>query len=360
MGPLGEAFGWTRRRLSIINLIGGIEIALASVAVGWLVDRFGGRGPAAVAYGVIALAFLGMSLVGPSWPVFLTLQLVVIGFGPANGPPNYTRAVNRSFDRARGLALGLALAATGLAALLFPPILAGVIQARGWRAGYRALALVTVAAAPVVLLLLSRGRLAPAAPAAPGERVTLRQALRHPTYLRLLVAFALASVGLGGLTLHLVPVLVDDGYDLKRAAAVQGLIGLSALGGRLVTGWLADRLFAPRVAAAAIAAAACGLTLLAVLGGAAGPAAAVLAGLATGAESDMIGYLTARYFGLPAYGRLYGLLYGAYTAGLGGGAFLLAQVQAAAGYGPGLIACAGLMAIGAALLAGAPRFPARA
>jgi predicted MFS family arabinose efflux permease len=287
----------------------------------------------------------------------MLLQLTVIGLGPANGPPAYTRAVNQSFDRSRGLALGVALASTGLMALVAPPALAWVIQTHGWRSAYLALALVTVVSAPIVLGLLSRCPRPDPRAAPPSQRISLAQALRNTTFLRLLAAFALAAVGIGGVSLHLVPILTDDGYSLRQAAAVQGLIGFSILFGRLAAGFLVDRFFAPRVAALAITAAALGLLLLAALGGRAAPVAAVLAGLAMGAEGDVIGYVTARYFGLPAYGKLYGLLYGAYTAGLGAGAFLLAQMQAAfGGYAAGLTICGCLMLGGALLLAGAPRF----
>ena len=357
--PLGEAFGWTRSQLSMTNLIGGVEVAFASVIVGWLVDRYGVRGPALVAYIIIALAFVGLSLAGPSLPLFMALQLLVLGCGAANGPPNYTRAINQSFDRARGMALGLAMAGAGAMAIIAPPVMAWVIQGHGWRAGYQALALVTVISAPIVLVLLSRGRRPGPAQVlgAPEVAPSLAAALGNLVFLRLLAAFALAAVGMGGLNLHLVALLLDQGYDLSHAAGIQGLIGLSMLVGRLLFGYLADRFFAPRVGALAIALAAVGLFLLAGFGGAAAPATAVLVGLAMGAEADVIGYVTARYFGLPAYGRLFGLLYGAYTIGLGGGGFLLARMQASfGGYGPGLVAAGVLTAAGAALLAGAPRF----
>ena len=78
-----------------------------------------------------------------------------------------------------------------------------------------------------------------------------------------------------------------------------------------------------------------------------------------GAEGDIIGYVTARYFGLASYGQLYGLLFGAYTAGLGIGPFILALGEEAFGsYTPALWICGGLLLAGAALMAGAPRFGA--
>jgi MFS family permease len=44
-------------------------------------------------------------------------------------------------------------------------------------------------------------------------------------------------------------------------------------------------------------------------------AGALAIGLSFGAEVDLVGYLTARYFGLRSYGRLYGVLYAVVIAG---------------------------------------------
>ena len=46
-------------------------------------------------------------------------------------------------------------------------------------------------------------------------------------------------------------------------------------------------------------------------------AAAVFIGLAAGSEVDLVPYLTARYFGLKAYGKLYGAVFVFFYAGVG-------------------------------------------
>ena len=97
---------------------------------------------------------------------------------------------------------------------------------------------------------------------------------------------------------------------------------------------------------------ACG-AFLASLGADAAPLTAILIGLCMGAEGDVIAYLTARYFGLASYGQLYG----AYTVGLGSGAFVPALLNGAFhSYGPPLWIAGGVLLVGGALLATAPRF----
>jgi hypothetical protein len=76
-----------------------------------------------------------------------------------------------------------------------------------------------------------------------------------------------------------------------------------------------DRIFAPYVAAFVFAVTALGCLGLAVNGVGFTPYAAFLAGIAIGAEVDIIGYLIARYFGLRSYGLLYGLMYTIFMLG---------------------------------------------
>jgi hypothetical protein len=62
----------------------------------------------------------------------------------------YTRALNSNFAAGRGIALGLSLAGSGLAAVLLPTMLSGVIGSLGWRGGFVGLALLALMVWPVV------------------------------------------------------------------------------------------------------------------------------------------------------------------------------------------------------------------
>ena len=81
-------------------------------------------------------------------------------------------------------------------------------------------------------------------------------------------------------------------------------MGLSTIAGRLVSGYLLDRFFAPYVAAALFLLPLAGVGILAA--GPGGPAlilAAIALGFGLGAEVDVIGFMVSRYFGLRSYGR---------------------------------------------------------
>jgi len=47
-----------------------------------------------------------------------------------------------------------------------------------------------------------------------------------------------------------------------------------------------------------------------------------LLGLGAGSESDVLGYLTGRYFGLKAFGQIYGLVFAGFMVGTAIGPYL--------------------------------------
>jgi MFS family permease len=312
--PVAGELGWSRAAVSSVTVVAGLSLAATAPFVGWVVDRLGVRVVALAAGIGLAMGFLLLSRAPPSMTVYLGLIALTVLLGAGASPVAYTRLVNLWFERARGTALGLAQMATGIAGALIPPLLTPYVAERGWRAGYVALAIVALASVPVVLILIGRASLPPAArPATSG--LMLREAVRSPVFMVLAALFVFAAIGIGGMIVHLVPMLTDAGLSPVRAGAVAGLLGFAIIFGRAATGIVVDRVFAPRVACVAFALAACGCWLLAWGGAEWAAVAAVLVGLAMGAEVDLISYLVARYFGLGAYGSIYGWLYAVFMVG---------------------------------------------
>lgn len=262
-------------------------------------------------------------------------------------PLSLTKVINARFVRARGLALGFCLMGTGLTAAVAPPILSRVIAAHGWRAGYLALACAVLALTPSALLI----RVMPTLPTV-DETNCVRADFRlsDGRFWILIAASVLAVASLAGLVIHLTPILIGLGETPVGAASRVGAIGMAILCARLLVGAALDRLPATWVGAVLMAAA--GGALLLRYAGLEGVLLAALSfGLGVGAEVDLIAYLCARYFGLRAYGRAYGLLYGAtlLAAGLGPLAFGMIADRPG-GYGAVLLLAAGFLAGSAVLL----------
>jgi MFS family permease len=316
--PLSSEFGWSRTALSSVSLIAALALASTAPVVGWLVDRLGVRAIVLISSVGLAAGFTVLSRTGDSFSAYLALIAATVVLGAGASPVVFTRLVNLQFDKARGTALGLSQMATGIAGALIPPLLTPYVAQSGWRAGYEVLAVTAVLSAPFVLLLIGAGSRhvpTPGVPAPETAGVTLAQAVRSPIFSRLAIMFFAAAIAVGGVIVHLVSMLTDAGLSPARAGAVAGFLGMAIIVGRAVTGIVVDRVFAPRVAFAIFLLSALGCWLLAWGGIAWAPVASILVGLAMGAEVDLISYLVARYFGMVAYGRIYGWLYAVFLIG---------------------------------------------
>src|SRR5262249_25898851 len=90
---------------------------------------------------------------------------------------------------------------------------------------------------------------APRCPAPTREAWTLREACQTRAFWRVAGFHALRNVPSGGVTVHLVPLLVWKGVDPATAAFFVGLMACSAVVVRPLTGWLGDRWAKPQIAA---------------------------------------------------------------------------------------------------------------
>lgn len=359
-------FGWSRSQVAAVAFAVPLTVVLTAPFAGLLIDRVGVRLPVLVSMISLALGFAALGSMTGSFPAYLAISVVMAALAVASTPISFSRSVNEHFHVGRGLALGLTLCGTGLAAAFAPSAIAAIIVSEGWRTAYFRLAAIVLVAAPVVFLLLGARRGAtsdqrqdsgPALP--PSAIITYGMMIRDPRFTRLLVAFFVLALGVSGFILHMVPMLTDVGTSSATAAAVQARLGIAVVAGRLITGALVDYFFAPRVAAVTLSLTVAGIVALAILGPSVAPISAFAIGFALGAEVDLIGYLTVRYFGLGSYGRIYGILYGAFALGSGTSPLMIALIEEQAqGYVPALWTCAACVSVAIVLLATAPRFPA--
>ena len=124
------------------------------------------------------------------------------------------------------------------------------------------------------------------------------------------------SVSVHGCLIHLVPLLTDRGLSAQSAALATSLLGGAVLVGRVWAGYLLDRCFASYAAVCFFCGATLGIFLLwnGAVGGLAF-SAVILLGLGLGAEGDIVPYVVSRYFGLRAFGEIYGYAFTAFTLG---------------------------------------------
>jgi MFS family permease len=328
--PVSQEFNWSRSAISFAYALSLLAYAAVSPLIGRLVDRFGARRvivPSVLMFGLglISLRFLSPSL----WHCYSAF-MILGGVGGGSAIVPYSKVISHWFDRRRGLALGLAMVGVGLSGFVMPSLAHFLITTVGWREAYVLMGLMAILVAlpvglffketPQMMGLLPDGETATQVRAASHsgqkEGMSGRGALNTSTFWLLFTAVFLVAVSVIGCLVHLVPLLTDRGISAQAAAFAASLLGGAVIPGRVGSGYLVDRFFAPYVAVYFFCGA--GLGILLLLSGTAGVAvfvAAFLLGLGMGAEGELIAYLVSRYFGLRAFSEIYGYALISFTLG---------------------------------------------
>ncbi|WP_169795038.1 MFS transporter [Novosphingobium barchaimii] len=321
-GAMQKELGWARADILAVLMLAPIVLVLLGRHVGRLIDKVGPRKVAIASTIGLGFSELLVAAIGSTLPGYYLAWGVLALLSIGTLPMTYAKLLNGWFDHARGLALGLALAATGLAGVIMPFMMTAAIHAMGWRGGYLALAfLPLVIAVPVLLAWL---REAPQiAPGAEGHAsisgVTVREALRGYRFWALAFAALVLAFGVSGLVPNLFSLLLERGIPEASAASALAALAISVTAGRVLSGFLLDRLWAPIVCAVLVLPAVAALVLLVTpgLGGGVVIGAVVMLGLVAGAEFDLVAFMTARYFGQRHFSELYGIQYAAFGIGAG-------------------------------------------
>jgi MFS transporter, OFA family, oxalate/formate antiporter len=366
--PLNAEFGWTKVQVSAGITVFGIAASLMAPVFGWMSDKYGVRKVALWSLAGFILAFASLSLTPASLIGFYALWFLVGIVGIGSTPVTWSRAINMWFVKKRGLALGIMLIGTSVAAFIVPKLGVWAIQSYGWREMFVIVALLPLCVALPYCFFFFREPRDEERPASLSNSagdvtgITFAQAVRTRQFWILWISIMLIASAYGGAHSHMIPLVMDHGLNLEKASGLMGIVGLGLLVGRLGVGFLLDRIWGPAIAfpALCLPAIACfmllgtgsDMTMLTI--------AAFLLGFAAGAESDLIAFLAARYFGMAHFGRIYGMLYLPFGLFSAISPIFYGLVRDKMGsYDLMLMIAAGLFIVGGALLLFMGRYPDR-
>lgn len=322
--PLEKSMGWGRSELQAAVTALSLGTIIAAQLAGWLNLKYGLRTVTVISLVALSASLALMTQLQSSiWGLYIGYFLVPLA-GLGTLQITWTHLVNLWFIENRGLALAIILSGSGLAAALLPVLVTWSVSVWSWQAGFLALAVLPVTIGLPLTLIWLKTDIQVNSPGedqtnepTPEDGLTLSQALRSWRFWVCNISMTMIVACVVGLVTNIVPLLQDNGLSAVEAGQIFSTFGLSLIGGRLIVGYLIDRLWAPGVAAIALAmpAFAClifamshdSMTLYVL--------ATMLAGLGAGAEFDISAFLIARYFGMRDYGRLFGVQLGLVTAG---------------------------------------------
>lgn len=362
--PVTEAFGWTRAEFQTAILFSASLGALTAPAVGWLSNRYGARRIALPGLVGLGSGFLLAATVdGELWLLYFAYACMAI-LGAGTIPVTWTHAITATFERRRGLALGIALSGTGVCGVVMPQYTTWLVETWGWRVAYVGIGLTPLLIGlPVVWWgFRPHTQAAPVeedVPVVPLQGLSLRQAAGGYRFWVLLGSIFVVYMAASGIGPNLYPAITDAGLSTQDAATVQSLFGAAVVAGRLMVGYLVDRFWAPGVAAVTLALPVLGCYLLIDPSAFAFAASAsILIGLAAGAELDLMSFLTARYFGQRYYAQIYSVMYMALAICSGTAPIFFATIyDQTSSYAVSFTVAMGLFALGAAMMPLLGRYP---
>jgi MFS transporter, OFA family, oxalate/formate antiporter len=322
--PLVDEFGASRAEVAIVQsavlLLGGLGAPL----VGYGLDRLGARRLLQLGAALVSVGFIAASQVA-SLPALVITYGVVAGLGLAT-LGSHTNMVIAAlwYPTARARAIAVADLGTGLGAFCFIPLAQALVIRFGWRMTLLLWAVVLLA----VVIPMNAFQRVPAAPAARLDRAerspasssvaerpliwSLGEALRFPSFWWLSAVRFFAACAFPLMNTHMVAYAIGQGIAPARAATALGSVSFVSMGGRLVTGWLADRIGRAQTLTVTYASAAGGIVCLSLLAFGGWPGWLVcyvlLYGMAQGSSGIIGSARAADVFAGPTLGTISGWL----------------------------------------------------
>jgi MFS family permease len=341
--PIGADLGYSQTQVVSGFTFAAIGLAIGVNVIGRLLNFFAVRYIMVPCYALFGICVASLSLANTN-PVSFWIPWFILGFVGGGALIPFQKAVLSWFDNRRGLVLGVMAGIYSLGLALLPLLTGWLIAQFGWRTTYVLLGLCTLVVATPIALFLGRvraerhvrGRLLRETTERGREvslelpGLTFRQALRSRHFWFLLAALALAGFAFSALQLNLVPIMIARGLDVGEATLLLTVLGLSALVGHVVSGFILDRVRASIVGA---------VVILAAVGGVLGlyppfVVAAIAAGwlgLLLGMENNLMPFSVSRYLGMRSFPLLTAVVFSAVLVLQAFGPPLLAGVYEATG-----------------------------
>jgi MFS family permease len=234
-------FGWSRTQVTSGNALSKLVVGpLFGFFAGWIVDRFGPRRLMIAGILMAGVALIGLGSMSGLWMFYLYYLLNALGYVCGGPLPNQI-LLSQWFDRSRGKAMGVAYLGIGIGGAAVPILSYWLIHFLGWRVALEVLGvIIIVISLPLVLLIREKpvGRSLHTFAVTPAGDV-----FRKPAFY-LLALGSMCSIGaVGGANQHLKLFLsLDQHYPANEAARIISLVLTFSIAGRLLMGWLADRL----------------------------------------------------------------------------------------------------------------------
>jgi sugar phosphate permease len=373
--------GWSRTMVTSGNAISKLVVGpLFGFAAGWIVDRFGPRRLMMAGIVMAGGALVGLGATSLAGAFYFFYFFNALGY-VCGGPLPCQVLVSRWFDRTRGKVMGIAYLGIGVGGAIVPLLSAWMTARVGWRLSLQLLGgLIILVALPLTYFVKedpdddarlpalsvvegkgsrSVGSVSDVA-RKPQPSVGIADILRTPSFYFLALGSMCSIAAVGGTNQHLKLLLsLDRGYSQAEAAGIISLVLTISIVGRLLMGWLADRVPRKFVMLLIYGLVAAAIPLLLVRTAAPGAATmyvfAAIFGLGLGGEYLIIPLMAGELFGIGVLGRVMGIVLTADGVAEATAPMLVGYLRDRTGsYNTGFFLLIGIALAGAAAIAWLP------
>ena len=312
-----EDFGWSRATVTSGNAVGKIVLALFAFLTGWIVDRFGPRRVMLVGILLGGFALIGLSRMTSLWLFYLFYFINALAYMSGGPLPNQV-LISRWFDSSRGKAMGIAYIGIGVGGMLVPLIANWLNQSFGWQNALMILGFMMIAIAfPMIWFIKDNPRSRIVDSRSEKEKISFRTILKKRNMYLLIIGSMLSIAAVSGTSQNLKLFFSFDlGYTQTQSAGIMSLVLASSIIGRLLMGWLADKLPKKYVMILIFTLVSCSIPLLyaATIPGVI-YLFAIIFGIALGGDYMIIPLMAAELFGVRILGRIMGIVISADVLG---------------------------------------------
>jgi len=271
-----DEFGWTMTQISAAAALWAIVYGFSGPVIGILIARFGVMKTMLGAAVISSLTLVGYASIQALWMLYAIMFGAGFAIAGTTLVPAQT-AITNWFNKYRGRAMSLMMLGIGSGGFLLPPLNEYLIRTLGWRQTWLVafgvtwllvipLIVVFVRTKPSELGLLPDGAAVGEGSASDVSGLPVKQAIASATFWLIFATYVLQLMGLSAMNFHFVPYLIQEAhYTPQQAASFLGFTVLLSIPGRLLFGWMADRISPAVVLAIVGILLACGPSLLEVL-----------------------------------------------------------------------------------------------
>jgi MFS family permease len=304
-----QQFGWTRAQVTSGNALSKLVVGpMFGFLAGWVVDRFGPRRLMMTGILMAGAALVGLGSISSLAMFYFFYLFNALGYVCGGPLPNQV-LLTRWFDRSRGKAMGFAYLGIGIGGAAVPWISHTLVQHFGWQAALRILGfMIVVVSFPLAFLVqeMPRAGTNNGSLNSPSPKAAFKELPFYLLTMGSMCSIAAVSGTQQNLKLYLI---LDRHLTQRDAASVLSLVLTFSIAGRLLTGWLADRLPKKHVMLLTYLLVAAGIPLLflgttrLVL-----YVSAAIFGIGLGGDYLIVPLMAAEIFGIEILGRLLGVI----------------------------------------------------